>query len=296
MILNKIILIISSIVIATNAQCPTWWWPMSNAYSGVNFFSEVMRGQNIVTTLGVAADALNTFSTSDRLASRNYKSIALGAKQFIVLPADTYFCNGAFTISFFLFDAAVAAATIADFLDVATTNIVRLEIVDATSLKLTIGSVGSTSNAITTIPTAWTFLAVSYGGSVGTTPNFFSAPVSAPATTPSAISGQTAITTGPSCSVMTQGTIGAKIDGTSPMDVSRFNDFKIYNFALSTQQVQNRFTAEVGKLLEYILKLRIFKIKIWFCNLGTRVFTCSSSSINPQYFYIVLVAVLACFY
>ncbi len=142
MILNKVtILIILSFFVLINAQCPTWWWPLSNVNSSINFFSEIMKGNNIVATPGVSQGAINTFSVFDRMASgKNYKSITLSSTQFIVQPADNYFCNGAFTITLFEKQATTAAGVIADFLDVAGTNIVKYEIASTTTSKLTIGT------------------------------------------------------------------------------------------------------------------------------------------------------------
>jgi len=255
MILNKItILIILSFFVATNAQCPTWWWPMSNVNSSINFFSEVMRGNNIVAMPGVSQGAINTFSVFDRMAfGKNYKSITLSPTQFIVLPADTYFCNGAFTITLFLKQAAVAAGVIADFIDLAGTNIVKYEIESATSSKLTIGTTTVTSGTHTPITNgAWFFLAVSYEGS-NSSPNFYVASV-ASFFTPQAVPGLTAAPTAPTCTTMISAIIGASTANppASPLGASSLNDFKIYNFGFSTARFQARYTAEVGKILKNI--------------------------------------------
>ena len=263
MILNKVILIISSFFVATNAQCPTWWWPMSNANSSINFFSEVMRGNNIIAMPGVSAATINTFSVPDRMAAgRNYKSITLTAIQYIVLPADSYFCNGAFTITLFVKQATAAAGVIADFIDVAGTNIVKYEIASSTTSKLTIGATTVISGAHTAITNgAWMFFAVSYGGSVDTTPFFYATTV-ASGTLPAAIAGSTVAPTAPSCSIMTTAHIGASTANppASPLGFSSFNDFKIYNFGLTAAQVQARYAAEVGKILKYIINSKIFAI------------------------------------
>jgi hypothetical protein len=258
MILNKVtILIILSFFVATNAQCPTWWWPMSNVNASINFFSEVMKGNNIVAMPGVSAGAINTFSVSDRLGIlRNYKSISLTAVQYIVLPADSYFCNGAFTIPFLYADTVVAdATTFADFLDVASTNSVTFAIgIAATeTFTLKIGATTSTSGILTPYSgsaTSFAFVVVSYGGA-GSTPIFFQSTV-ASFTVPIGVPGSS-IPIAPTCSIMT-----AHIGSTtanppaSPLGISSFNDFKIYNFALTTAQVQARYAAEVGNILKYI--------------------------------------------
>jgi hypothetical protein len=262
MILNKVILIISSFFVATNAQCPTWWWPMSNANSSINFFSEVMRGNNILAMPGVSAATINTFSVPDRMAAgRNYKSITLTAIQYIVLPADSYFCNGAFTITLFVKQTVVAAGVIADFIDVAGTNIVKYEIASRATSKLTIGATTVISSTHTTITDgAWFFLAVSYGGS-GSTPIFYATTV-APVASPVAVASGAAASTAPSCSIMTTAHIGASTANPpdSPLASSSLNDFKIYNFGLTLAQVQARYAAEVGKILKYMINSKIFSI------------------------------------
>jgi hypothetical protein len=255
MILNKVtILIILSFFVATNAQCPTWWWPMSNVNASINFFSEVMKGNNIVAMPGVSAGAINTFSVSDRLGIlRNYKSISLTAVQYIVLPADSYFCNGAFTITLFIRQVVAAAGVIADFIDVAGTNIVKYEIASSTTSKLTIGATTVTSVTHTTITDgAWFFLAVSFGGS-NFSPNFYVASAVS-VFIPPAVPGLTAASTAPTCTTMISAIIGASTANppASPLGASSLNDFKIYNFALTTAQVQARYAAEVGNILKYI--------------------------------------------
>jgi hypothetical protein len=259
MILNKVILIISSFFVATNAQCPTWWWPMSNVNSSINFFSEVMRGNKILAMPGVSPGAINTFSVSDRLANpRNYKSITLTDTQFIVLPADTYFCNGAFTITLFVKQATAAAGIIADFIDVAGTNIVKYEIASSTTSKLTIGATTVTSGTHTTITNgAWMFLAVSYGGS-NFSPNFY---VTSFSISPSLVPGISNAPIAPTCTTMISAIIGAST-ATNPSGflIASINDFKIYNFGLTTTQVQARYAAEVGKILKYIINSKIFAI------------------------------------
>jgi hypothetical protein len=248
MILNKVtILIILYFFVATNAQCPTWWWPMSNANSSINFFSEVMKGNNIVATPGVSQGAINTFSVFDRMTTaKNYKSITLSPTQFIVLPADTYFCNGAFTITLFLKQAAVAAGVIADFIDLAGTNIVKYEIASATSSKLTIGTTAIISSAHTALTNdIWYFLAVSYGGS-NFSPSFYVTTVVS-GSPPQLILGSSVAPTAPTCTTMISAIIGASTSTTpSGFLIASINDFKIYNFALTTAQVQARYTAESG--------------------------------------------------
>jgi hypothetical protein len=267
MILNKVILIISSFFVATNAQCPTWWWPMSNVNSSINFFSEVMRGNNIIAMPGVSAATINTFSVPDRMAAgKNYKSITLTAIQYIVLPADSYFCNGAFTITFFYADIAVAdATTFADFLDVTSTNSVTFAIGTAATetFTLKIGATTSTSGTLTAYAgsaTAFAFVAVSYGGA-GSTPIFFQSTV-ASNSAPPGVPGFTPIPIAPTCSIMTIAHIGASTANPpdSPLARSSLNDFKIYNFGLTTAQVQARYAAEVGKILKYIINSKILAI------------------------------------
>jgi hypothetical protein len=266
MIINKVFLIFASFFVATKAQCPTWWWPMSAATSSVNFFSEVLRGNNIIAMPNVAADTLTTFSKPDRMsAGKQYKSLSVTAAQFIVLPADTYFCNGAFTITLFINQVAAAAGNIADFIDVAGSNIVTYSIASTSTFTLKIGTTTVTSGTTTTLTNnAWFFVAVSYGGS-GSIPNFFATTV-ATVTTPSAVAGGAAAPTAPTCTIMTAAQIGSTIANppTTPITAASFNDFKIYNSALSTAQVQARYSAEVGKLLKQIINLKILAVKIIF--------------------------------
>ena len=54
----------------------------------------------------------------------------------LILPSDTYFRSGAFTITVFVIQAVVIADTIVDFLDIAGTNGVTFELTSTTTTRL----------------------------------------------------------------------------------------------------------------------------------------------------------------
>jgi len=119
---------------------------------------------------------------------------------------------------------------------------------------LKIGATTSTSGTLSAYSgsaTSFAFVVVSYGGA-GSTPIFFQSTV-ASNSLPQGVPGSTPIPIAPTCSIMTAH-IGASTANppASPLGISSFNDFKIYNFALTTAQVQARYAAEVGNILKYI--------------------------------------------
>ena len=133
MLLNSFFLIISSLLFFTNAQCPQYWWPMGYFSNSVNFFTEVMKGNNIAFYDQLpSANAIATgsiYGTADRLGNtglggaRTIAFLQAGIAYMQVNPA-VYFC-GAFTISMWINHVA-AASTILDFKDGTLTNGYRI--------------------------------------------------------------------------------------------------------------------------------------------------------------------------
>jgi len=236
--------------------CPTYWWPMSAVSKSVGFFTEVMKGNNIASIAGTFSS--DTFKNPDRLAANPYRSITLSSN-VLYLPADTYFCNAAFTISFFVRLPGVDNFVFADFKDSSGSG-VQFKInganVEITTFALFIGTITDankkiSANIATPAPNKWYFIAVSYGGS-GSSPSFYLADATA-AVTLTAIATNPAnglFTTALSCNNMVQAVIGKDAaDAGVPLN-GRLNDFKIYNFALSIDQIQARYNAETGNFFK----------------------------------------------
>jgi hypothetical protein len=285
MLLNTLLLIISSLLAFTNAQCPQFWWPMGYFSSSVNFFTEVMRGNNIAyldTAPAVDVSPLGHYTTVDRLGATglgmaNSISFLQAAVNHARVPPDFYIC-GAFTITMWIRVAAAVAGAILDFKDALLANGYLLSL-DATGRIPSItplpagnGVAAAPGNVLGTVAGLWNFMAITFSGTSGTAPNYFG---STTAAQPSAAQASAVtIAPVPTCNIMTRNYIGngavTPISATGGFS-GALSDLKIYNFAMSLAQVQTRWTAEVA----------------------TRATTCSSTSINPQYFYILLVAVLA---
>jgi hypothetical protein len=244
MLLKTIFLTISSLIAIASAQCPSYWWPMSPATASVNFFSEVMRGDNIQQYVGPTL-AASSLVLLDR--TTKYLTITLAATQTMTAAADAYFCNGAFSIALFLrytADAA-AAATIVDFKDVNSAG-VQFNLASTTSLSLVITGTTATSAAIST-PSAgtWNFVVVTYSGA-GSVPAFYFTNNLATLSTLTTNPANTAIAIAPTCTSMVKSFIGSTVTGTQVV-LGSMNDLKIYNFGLSATQVAARYAAELCK-------------------------------------------------
>lgn len=242
MLINTFLLLISTLLAFANAQCPSYWWPMSTASRSVNFLSEVMVGDNAYVVVGTTVTAA-TFATNDRIGANSFRSILFPAAVNIQLAADTYFCTGSFTISAWVNPAAVNA--IIQFLDARDNNAlgVTFSMTAGALLSLQVNAQTAITGA-TQLTAAWHFVAVTYSGA-GTTPNFFTAVTNVGTTT--AVAGSGAIGTAPSCTVLTR----TMVSGTGTLTTAAafaMNDLKIYNFALSNAQINTRFSAELGKL------------------------------------------------
>jgi hypothetical protein len=243
MILN-IILLISSLLATVCAQCPSYWWPMSAATKSVNFFTEVMSGDHITNVIGPAA--LATFYVSgDRINTATprvtgFGSLSLAVTNGLIATPDTYFCSGSFSISAWILGAA-ATTTVIDFRD--STNLgVQFTLALALTLQINAQTAATSAVAATS---AWNFVAVTYTAGTGTS-TFFAALQTAGSLT-AGTSSATFMTTAPSCTVITRPYIAVASTGAAALPGAiSLNDIKIYNFALSNQQMQNRYTAEYG--------------------------------------------------
>jgi len=244
-LLKTILLTISSLFAIVGAQlCPTYWWPMSPANASIGFFSEVMKGVNIQQFVGPTRSA-SSLVLLDR--TTKYLTITLAATQTLAAAADTYFCNGAFSITLFLrFTAdAAAPATIVDFKDVNSAG-VQFNIASVTALSLVITGFTAISTAIT-VPSAdtWNYLVVTYGG-INSVPAFYFTNNIATLFTLTTNPANTAIAIAPTCTSMVKSFIGSTVTGTQVV-LGSMNDLKIYNFGLSATQVAARYAAELCK-------------------------------------------------
>ena len=107
-------------------------------------------------------------------------------------------------------------------------------------------------SAAFTTPTvdAQYFIAVTYAGA-GKSPSFYFAAATG-AVTLTAIATNPAngiLSTAPSCNNMVRANIGNEVDERNNPIRAALNDFKIYNFALSIDQIQARYNAETGNFI-----------------------------------------------
>jgi hypothetical protein len=257
MLLNAFLVIITLFLANTNAQCPQFWWPMGYFNNSINFFTEVMNGNNIAfydQSPSVNAIATGSiYGTADRLGNtglggaRTIAFIQAGITYMQVNPA-VYFC-GAFTISMWINHVAVAS-TILDFKDGTLTNGYRISNAAAGTTPiltpLPAGAGASTAAAAVLTPAAWNFFVVSFSGVTGAFPQFFGSLGSIVTAPAAAQAGSAPITSIPACNTMTRAIIGNAF--ATPMAASGLSgllsDLKIYNFAMSLAQVQAKFSAE----------------------------------------------------
>lgn len=260
MIFEKFLLIIATFFVASNAQCPTYWWPLSPATPSINFFSEVMRGDNIFYFTGIPlATSIVTFTTADRTTTASgYRSFTFALAGSLQVAPDTYFCNGVFTISIWIKGTAAAATgVLLEFRDSAATatltgNGVTVGfaadpykpqlIVNAQPVSISTAAAGLTNNA-------WNFLAITYAGA-NLNPIFYSQTIATASITGNP--GTVTIPVAPTCTTMIKNFIGTDIANTvatslfAIQGITSLNDLKIYNSALSATQIQSRYTAEIS--------------------------------------------------
>ncbi len=146
--------------------------------------------------------------------------------------------------------------------------------------------------AFSTTSPVWNFVAIKFSGVSGSQPLFYSAQVNPPSFAQQLVTAN-GITT-PICNQISRAFIGniAGVQTYNSGFSGSLSDLKIYNFEMTLAQVMVRFTAEQSKLKKRIF----FKNYNYYFFLAVRATTCSSTSINPQYFYIVLVSLLASFF
>ena len=263
MLLNTLLLIISSLLATTNAQCPIAWWPMSYFSNSINFFTEVMRGNNIGfmdadwKVLEIVS-ILTPYGLKDRVGTNSARSISFlpGAVQNMQVNPDYYFC-GAFTVTLWLNPLAATIGVIFDFkdstlangyqlqLNAAGTGVILISSATGTTAVTNTGATTLTIGATTLAGVKWNFVAITFSGVTGTFPSFYnglnSAPSSAQSITPVAINT-------PVCNQMSRSFIGNQADlsglSTNTGFSGSLNDLKIYNYQMSLAQVAARFTAE----------------------------------------------------
>jgi len=259
MLFNYVLLIISLLLANASAHCPTYWWPMSAVSSNISFFSEVMKGDNIMYLTGTTSivAATTAYGRPDRTTpATGYRSISLvDATNAMQATPDFYFCNGAFTISLWGRPASFAAVgTILDFKDASAVNGVRLDVSATGFLRLYVNALAVSSSTGTFTAAVWNYGAVTFSGA-NTSPVFYNQVTSV--STITGIVGSATISAVPPCTSIVRAMIGQlSLDGTQDLRTAAgaapgwsLNDLKIFNFALSAAQIQARFTAELSKFL-----------------------------------------------
>jgi hypothetical protein len=256
-------LIISSLLAFTNAShlCPQFWWPMGYFSNSVNFFTELIKGDNIAyydDQPSVDAVVGGHFVIADRVTTapggaRSISFLQAGFPYMQVNP-DVYF-SGAFTITFWI--RLIAVGVVFDFKDATLANGYQISIPDAVPGTLTLISTANGAQAINNIGPAtsvtaneWNFAAITFSGVAGETPVFYQNGAAAP--TGSTL-GLNPITEIPSSNTMARTIFGntATIAITAGTGFSgALNDLKIYNFQMTLAQVISKFTSEQSKFFK----------------------------------------------
>jgi len=288
-----------------NAQtvCPRNWWPLNPNYKLGTI--DVMGSSNIILQSGSA-------NANDRITgTENSNAVFLlaptavvdprfglnGYQNFLVLPADTYFATSVFTITFWIYlPNAIGAGGVTRVLDFSQTSYVfpfaaataarngisigfpasssQPQIEVRTTAAVAPNTIGTTTGAVAL--NTWTF--VSFSCTVTTTTTTCTSFTGTSAGGLVTATAGAAINVVPSTGSYVYNYIGASslVLATDNSLQARINDVKIYSSALSEAQLRDNFNAEKS----------------------TRAYTCSpssSSSINAQYFYIVVLAAIGSF-
>lgn len=249
---KTILLIISSLLAIVKSQCPSYWWPLTTGSGSVGFLSEIMKGDNIAGISGPQVQALFYGSGVDRIGNAaGYRIMTTAITNTFILPPAYYFCNGAFSITFWILQPTQGVATLADFKDI-NGNGVIVALTGAGVPTLGINAITPITGTGTVIALTWSFVAITFAGT-GTGPVFYTAAnVPIPSTLTTATGG--VINGQPSCNLMLRSSLSNL--RTAPLDgglLGSLNDFKIYNFVLSSSQVTNRLIAETCKLNKLII-------------------------------------------
>lgn len=244
-----IILIISSLLAIVKSQCPSYWWPLTSGTGSVGFLSEVMKGDNINGISGPQTEEAFYLGTNRIGNAAGYRIITTAVTNAFVLPPDYYFCNGAFSVTFWILQPIAAVATVADFKDINGNGvIIALTSTGLPTLGInTIKAVAGTN----AIGTTWSFVAITFSGT-GTRPVFYTTSASPIPSTLTTATG-TVINGQPSCSLMLRSALSSTraipaAAASAAGLVGSLNDFKIYNFALNQVQATARLVAEKCKL------------------------------------------------
>jgi len=290
-------LIVSLLMASTiYAQCPRNWWPLNPTYL---LTTDVMGGKNIVGTQRIAAGFDRISTTNSHAAFITNANIVIGTAlatpdlgfysylSFMTIPADTYFPSTTFSITLWLNIIQAPSADFARIFDFAqnypnlapgSRTAVALKINNGAAPipSLVLSNAGAevlvTSSSGITAAT-WTFVGISCTVTTSTSCIFYFGS--------SAVTVLTATATINAASniIPSTGTYLYNYIGASAMPRAAevaynglINDLKIYSSTLTATQMLTNFLAE-----------------------KTRVYTCSSTSISPQYFYIVLLALLGSF-
>jgi len=313
-------LLLASTIYAT--ICPNYWWPLNPNFRFVN---DVIGGNNIVHYQRVisAPDRLGTTAISAPLTGNanaayftgtyiggayvintfaglgsqgNGAALILNLQQtsYAQLPPAAYFSGTAFTITFWInqigtistgLAATSTALRILDFSIQSMQSATRTSFGVALTNSRAVIFYGSTAGAIdvfsspqsgTLVPArgAWAYVALSCA--VGSANTVCSIYVSTSTTIGTATSS-TLTGVLPNTGIYYYNFIGAStftLAANLESDMNtHLSDLKIFNSALTSNQLQTQLTAEAA----------------------ARTYTCSSTSISPQYFYIVLLALLGSF-
>jgi len=242
--LNKVLLIILSLLASVRSQCPSYWWPLTSGSVSIGFLSEVMKGNNISGISGPQTEALFYVGT-DRIGnSAGYRIMFTLASNGFVIPPDYYFCNGVFSVTFWILQPVSAVATVADFKDI-NGNGVTIALTAAGFPTLGINAIAAVfGNGA--IGTTWSFVVISFNGT-GTAPVFHT--TSNPSSSFLNVATGSVINAQPSCSLMLRNALSntRTLQAVTGL-IGSLNDFKIYNFALSSAQATARLVAETCNL------------------------------------------------
>jgi len=312
-------LLLASTIYAT--ICPNYWWPLnpnnkftSDVVSGynINYYSKVLHAPDRLGT-PTAITATTTGNINAAFFSGQFMGGAAGIagvpgvglaaqgnagalhkfqqSSYAQLPPGAYFSGTTFTITFWINQlkdipsgtpgAPAAAVRILDFsinsINAATRTAFGVAICFGRFINFYAASAaatdspGATQSATALTAGAWAHVALSCTVTTSTVCLIY---VSTSTTLGTATSSTLANVI-PSTGTYFYNYIGASTyTAATEGDLNTFiNDVKIFNSALTSGQLQTQLTAEAA----------------------ARTYTCSSTSISPQYFYIALLAMLGAF-
>jgi len=259
-------LFISILYLIFFIACPDQWWPLTFYSTSVSLITEVIKGDNInaIAQVSTAGDRfLATNNAAIYIKGANGPATTAAAyTSYLTLPAGSYFCSTAFTITFWInvqtplgletniarvldfSDTTAKANGIAVYLEQGTTNTNTAVVLETVVGSATAKTASVTNDAGFAVST-WKHVAITVSSSSASTPVI---------TVVIYYDGVKQTTTGTitlptSCPNFANNFIGkgAKPSSTADVDVNLdayLNDVKIFNSALSESQVSTQFTAE----------------------------------------------------